>query len=172
MRWAEEKSKPRRPLTLTLVPRSSSRVLLRPKSAAAPIRIGKVCAIAIESRPEKRSAAAPCAARSSAREKRGARTHSCRAETRRLCLVASANKRREKSRRRTYECVRHACADGRPTSAADCHHDRRAAGPWGDTVENWVFIYFCGPKAHDSKPPFDAPHFSKRFNNRSILSRE
>ena len=28
--------------------------------------------------------------------------------------VASANKRREKSRRGTHECVRHACADGPP----------------------------------------------------------
>src|SRR5207253_8814038 len=32
-----------------------------------------------------------------------------------------------KSRRGTHECVRHACVEGRPTSAADFYHDR-----WGE----------------------------------------
>src|SRR5205809_4269585 len=44
---------------------------------------------------------------------RGARTHACRAETHLgACAwtAASANKRRDESRRGTHECVRHACS--------------------------------------------------------------
>src|SRR5438445_6330866 len=69
--------------------------------------------------------------------KRGARTHACRAETRLgACAwtVASANKRRKKSRRGTHKCVRTLAPMGGPTSAADFHHDRWAEAH-GDRTE-------------------------------------
>src|SRR5437667_227083 len=79
------------------------------------------------------------------------RTHSCvpRRDSLGACAwtVASANKRREKSRRDTHECVRHACAD------------RWAEGPWGTGLGGPTVIPY--PDANPASQRRATTHLSR-----------